>query len=91
METPTWAGFEGFVGWLARQRNDLEPAAIGLAPAVGDALAALAGTGAALARMSGSGATCFGLYENRHAAEKAAQTIATRHPAWWVESGEILG
>lgn len=72
-------------GWLARQRNDLEPPALVLAPAIADALALLQGTGALLARMSGSGATCFGLFSDQAAARTAAQTLAGARPDWWVQ------
>jgi 4-diphosphocytidyl-2-C-methyl-D-erythritol kinase len=52
----------GLTRWMARCRNDLEPPAITLVPAVGVLLAQLASLpGVALARLSGSGATCFGL------------------------------
>jgi 4-diphosphocytidyl-2-C-methyl-D-erythritol kinase len=74
---------------LADGKNDLEPPAIALCPAVADALAALNATpGCRLARMSGSGATCFGLYLNEAAA--AAQAIGAAHPDWWVRA-TVLG
>ena len=43
-----------------------------------DRLAAL--PGAYLARMSGSGATCFALFADRDAAERAAATLAAAEP-----------
>lgn len=71
--------------WLATQRNDLEPPARGLAPAIGETLTRIAGTkGCLLARMSGSGATCFGLYETPAAASAAAMALAEAKPEWWV-------
>lgn len=71
-------------------QNDLEAAAIGLAPEIDDVLGALRQTaGISLARMSGSGATCFGLYETRDAAETAANTIRSAHPGWWTEATNI--
>ena len=76
---------------LANGRNDLEPAAIELCPAVADVLAALAATpGCRLARMSGSGATCFGLYPSKHAADAAARSIEAAHRGWWVRAS-VLG
>ncbi|THD47858.1 MAG: 4-(cytidine 5'-diphospho)-2-C-methyl-D-erythritol kinase [Bradyrhizobium sp.] len=68
-------------------RNDLEAPARRLSPAVGEALAALAQTpGARLARMSGSGATCFALFDTRHAAARAARALTGAHPSWWVRA-----
>lgn len=68
---------------LAARRNDLTDAAIGLAPAVGDVLAALrALPGCRLARMTGSGATCFGLFDDVAAADDAARSMARTD--WWI-------
>ncbi|MBI3710670.1 MAG: 4-(cytidine 5'-diphospho)-2-C-methyl-D-erythritol kinase [Proteobacteria bacterium] len=65
--------------------NDLTAAAQSLVPEIGDALAALAASpGCLLARMSGSGATCFGLYDDRVAAQRAVGWIAARAKDWWV-------
>ena len=72
---------------LALARNDMQPAAERLAPAIGEALALLSATpGLELARMSGSGATCFGLYADRHAAARAARTLKAARPEWWVDA-----
>ena len=74
-------------GLLAARRNDLEPAAIRLVPAVTAVLAGLrASPGCRLARMSGSGATCFGLYDDRAVAEQAAAWLAERERAWWIKA-----
>lgn len=71
---------------LARGRNDMEQAAIALAPAVGDALEALRRNEACrLARMSGSGATVFGLYDDGRAAARAAKAVRAAEPRWWVK------
>jgi 4-diphosphocytidyl-2-C-methyl-D-erythritol kinase len=86
---PGQAGFgpmprrEGDVlAWLGACRNDLQPAAVTLVPAVGVVLDKLASSsGCRLARMSGSGATCFGLFEGIDAAEAAAQRM--RAHGWW--------
>lgn len=73
----------------ADTRNDLEPPARKLAPAIGDVLAALAALpGVWLTRMSGSGATCFGLFDDKPAAEAAAARLVKDHPDWWVEPAE---
>lgn len=78
-----------WIAWLARQRNDLETAAIAQQPAIGCVLAALrALPGCRLARMSGSGATCFGLFDPGHAPDLAPLQAA--HPHWWIASAEIL-
>ncbi|MFV0513446.1 MAG: 4-(cytidine 5'-diphospho)-2-C-methyl-D-erythritol kinase [Jhaorihella sp.] len=74
------------IGWLADQRNDLEAPARTLAPAIGEALAALRHSGAGLVRMSGSGATCFGLFADRNAADRAGAAIARARPGWWVRA-----
>lgn len=70
--------------WRA-SRNDLEPAARALLPAIDAALAALAAApGCTLARMSGSGPTCFGLFPDRSAALAAATALQAARPGWWV-------
>jgi len=76
--------FHGLRNWLDATRNDLEPAARTLEPAVGHALAALERAGAGFARMSGSGATGFGLFETGNVAKRAAAELRGRHPDWFV-------
>jgi 4-diphosphocytidyl-2-C-methyl-D-erythritol kinase len=72
---------------LRAARNDLQPPALALVPAVGDALAALAATdGLHLARMSGSGATVFGLYASSATAASAARRVRKAQPHWWVKA-----
>lgn len=72
---------------LSERRNDLEPAARALAPAVGETLRLIGETpGCLLARMSGSGATCFGLFENSIDAEAAAEIVRRAEPNWWIEA-----
>lgn len=67
-------------------RNDLEPPAKALAPAVAEVLTALAELpGVRLARMSGSGATCFGLFDDPAVAKAAGDRLAAAHPDWWIE------
>jgi len=69
-------------------RNDLQAPAIGLCPAIGKALAALATRqDCLLARMSGSGATCFGLYPTPEAARQAAGQLQTG--GWWSWGGAL--
>jgi 4-diphosphocytidyl-2-C-methyl-D-erythritol kinase len=70
---------------VAAQPNDLESAAIAVAPVVADVLTALrALSGCGLARMSGSGATCFGLFSSAADAAAAAKALAAKYPDWWV-------
>jgi 4-diphosphocytidyl-2-C-methyl-D-erythritol kinase len=74
--------------WLASERNDLEKAAISIAPQIADVLRAVAGlAGCRLARMSGSGSACFGLFESGRAAAAAAKRLGAERPAWWVRAG----
>ncbi len=78
-------------GWLAAQRNDLEPPARAIAPAIDAALAALAAQpGCGLARMSGSGATCFGLFAAEAAARAAADALRRAEAGWWVSAAPAL-
>jgi 4-diphosphocytidyl-2-C-methyl-D-erythritol kinase len=64
--------------------NDLEPAALELAPAIGEVLSSLrAQPGVELARMSGSGATCFALFDSEARRDSAAVAIAAGRRGWW--------
>ena len=87
---PSGLDVAAICNWLAASRNDLEPPAIALAPAVAETLRALEASGAAVARMSGSGATSFGLFETKEAAHEAAAAIAQAHPGWWVAATETI-
>ena len=87
---PAFAEAGALVDWLASQRNDLEPAAVSLAPEIGDVLEALTQSArCGLARMSGSGATCFGLYPDEAAARGAALSISGAFPGWWVREARL--
>ncbi|MFB2532835.1 4-(cytidine 5'-diphospho)-2-C-methyl-D-erythritol kinase [Paracoccus sp. p3-h83] len=78
--------------FLLSCRNDLEPPARRIAPAVDTVLGALAASdGCLIARMSGSGATCFGVYATADAAAAAAQGLRAAQPGWWVQDAPILG
>lgn len=82
---------QGLIEMLAADRNDLEPVAIRLQPAIGRVLAALRQQpGCELARMSGSGATCFGLFASSRAAAAAERSLLKTHPRWWVRA-TVLG
>jgi 4-diphosphocytidyl-2-C-methyl-D-erythritol kinase len=90
-ETPRGFGdADALLGYLETAPNDLEPAATGLHPVIGDVLASLrAQPGCRIARMSGSGATCFGIFDEARAAD-AARTLHRAQPAWWVKQ-TLLG
>lgn len=72
--------------WLTTStRNELQAAALALAPEIGNVLAALRSIPSCrMARMSGSGATCFGLFDTGGEAKAAADEILRARPGWWV-------
>ncbi|MDO6415131.1 4-(cytidine 5'-diphospho)-2-C-methyl-D-erythritol kinase [Sphingomonas sp. BIUV-7] len=71
---------QGAAGAIAG-RNDLEAPARGLCSEIGDVLAWLsAQPGAHLVRMSGSGATCFALFDDMAARDRAAGEVPA---GWW--------
>lgn len=82
---------EDWIAAIAATRNDLEPPALSLAPVIGLARAALSEAGAALSRMSGSGATCFGLFCDVEARDRAAAVIRASHPDWYLLPCNTLG
>lgn len=63
--------------------NDLEGPAVALAPAIGELLERLRAAGGAFARMSGSGATCFALFDDEAARDRASAALAAERPSWW--------
>jgi 4-diphosphocytidyl-2-C-methyl-D-erythritol kinase len=84
------ASFEDWLDTLAAGSNDLEAPAMRIQPMIGEVLSALRATaGVRLARMSGSGATCFAIFDNDEAAQRAAQSIQLDHPLWWVYAGTL--
>jgi len=63
-------------------RNDLEPAALALAPVIAEVRTLLdTAEGVLLSRMSGSGATCFALFDSAEARDVAA--TAAKAQGWW--------
>ncbi len=79
-------GFEDVVDLLRTARNDLESAAVLVAPIIAEALERVGRTAECrLARMSGSGATVFGLYPDCKAAARAAAALAQARPDWWIK------
>ena len=77
-----WDGVDhGPLGDWSQGRNDLEPAAIALAPqvrVVRDWLSVQ--PGATFARMSGSGATCFALFDSEELRDEATDRVPRE---WW--------
>ncbi len=74
-------------GWmraLGDMRNDLEPPARQLEPAIAAVSDALTGAGATFVRMSGSGASCFGLFATVEGRDAAAGTLSRQNPNWYV-------
>jgi 4-diphosphocytidyl-2-C-methyl-D-erythritol kinase len=79
------------IALLRQCRNDLTEAALSLQPEIATVLARLdALEDAQLVRMSGSGATCFVLFADRAAAERAAAMLSRTEPGWWVRAGALL-
>jgi 4-diphosphocytidyl-2-C-methyl-D-erythritol kinase len=75
------------LAFLRARSNDLESAAIQIAPEIAAVLAALREQPRCdLARMSGSGGTCFGLFASSQAATAAADAVTGAHPGWWVRA-----
>jgi 4-diphosphocytidyl-2-C-methyl-D-erythritol kinase len=76
---------------LADRGNDLAVPACRLAPVIGEVLDELSALpGCLIARVSGSGATCFGLFTDQAAAERAAELLAGRRPPWWIAAAPML-
>ena len=76
--------------FLSQGRNDLEAAAIKVAPAIAAVLSRLSEVpGARVTGMTGSGATCFALFSDRRSAATTRRTIAAEHPGWWVEETDL--
>jgi 4-diphosphocytidyl-2-C-methyl-D-erythritol kinase len=79
------------VQFLREHRNELEAAAILIAPEIAAVLRGLAATkGCELARMSGSGGTCFGLFRTTAAARIGMRQLRAARPHWWVRAA-VLG
>jgi len=78
-------------GWTlaalaARGRNDLEPEALALAPAIKSGYATLRNLpGLQLARLSGSGPTLFALFPSDAPVEALAGEVRRSHPDWWLQ------
>jgi 4-diphosphocytidyl-2-C-methyl-D-erythritol kinase len=77
-----WDGVDrGPLGRWREGRNDLEAAARSLVPAIGEVLDWLAAQAQVnFVRMSGSGATCFALFDDAEARDRAANDCPSN---WW--------
>ncbi len=83
--TESTPDMDALPGWLAAEPNDLQPAAISVAPDIARTLELLAATGRpSLVRMSGSGASCFGLYSSLDEAMAAATMLRAALPDWTI-------
>jgi len=77
---------EQFLQLLIGQPNDLQDAAVALAPVIAEVLDVLRSlAGCRLARMSGSGSTCFALFLSSREAAAAADVLRGKYPHWWVK------
>jgi 4-diphosphocytidyl-2-C-methyl-D-erythritol kinase len=83
-------GAAGLLDFLSSSRNDLEAAAVRIAPAIAIVRERLSRIPEARATgMSGSGATCFALFGDRRSATLARRIVASERPDWWVEATAI--
>ena len=80
-------GFAALIEWLARQRNDLQAAAVSICPVIAEVLTALGD--APIARMSGSGATCFALHETEATAVVQSERLRRARPDWWIAAAPV--
>jgi 4-diphosphocytidyl-2-C-methyl-D-erythritol kinase len=82
---PKFTTLDDLVSFLADCRNDMQQAAVSLAPDIAGVLQTLAQLpGCKLARMSGSGATCFGIFPDAQSAHAATTALKQVQPTWWV-------
>lgn len=74
------------LSYLMATTNDMQPAAVALAPEIDEVLQKIDRLPQCrLARMSGSGATCFGLFDSRDDASQAAEKLRAAREDWWIE------
>jgi 4-diphosphocytidyl-2-C-methyl-D-erythritol kinase len=89
---PSASTSEEAIAVLRTLGNDLTDAATKVAPPIKETLAALtASPGARLARMSGSGATCWAVFDDAGAANRAAAQLGDEHPDWWAAPARLGG
>jgi len=83
--------FDQFITELKKRTNDLMAPALEIAPAIQTVLNALnQQDDVAISRMSGSGATCFAIFKEKQAAERAKTALKSSHSDWWIGIGKII-
>jgi len=83
--------FDGMIGFLHENGNDLMQAAIACAPIISEVLIVLRALPAVhLVRMSGSGPTCFALFRTLGEAQAAARRLQAERKDWWIRA-TVLG
>jgi 4-diphosphocytidyl-2-C-methyl-D-erythritol kinase len=88
---PSGMNFRDFAAWLSQQRNDMQPAAAGIAPEIIAVLSRLRKTpGVEFAGMSGSGSTCVALVADMDRAVSIAGAIQVSEMRWWVAPAPLL-
>lgn len=77
--------------YLKTQKNDLMVPAMKQEPKIKDVIESLQNApGCLLTRMSGSGATCFGVFEDKNAAQKAKSIFLGQRPEFWLGASALL-
>lgn len=84
LQLASHADIASLCAYLRTTRNDLLPPALKLAPRIGHKLGLLRASGSLYAQMSGSGATCYAIYEDMAATERAATRFSAERPDWFV-------
>lgn len=83
-------GSDAVLDFRAFGHNDLEAAAIRVAPQIETVLTRLSKIAVAEAfGMSGSGATCFALFSDRRTAAATQRSLAADHPEWWIKATKL--
>jgi 4-diphosphocytidyl-2-C-methyl-D-erythritol kinase len=83
-------GSDAVLDFRAFGHNDLEAAAIRVAPQIETVLKRLSKVADAKAfGMSGSGATCFALFSDRRTAAATQRSLAADHPEWWIKATKL--
>ena len=86
----TGFGPDAVLDFRALGQNDLEAAAIRVAPQIEAVLKRLSKIAEAEAfGMSGSGATCFALFSDRRTAAATQRSLAADRPEWWIEATKL--
>ncbi len=87
-----WETLDDLLPLLTAARNDLEPPAARLVPAVAEALAVVrARPECRLGRLSGSGATVWALVDDAAAGGRLAAELEAGRPGWWIAPCRLGG